>query len=71
MKVILKTYVPKEKEIEIKVKANAKLKDVIKNVKMKSPDDYIILVNSISVKNLEKRLKENSKIVILPRLLGG
>lgn len=70
IKVIVKIHEP-EKEIRLEMDEEARLKDVIKKIKVSSLDDYAILINGISVKDLNKKVKNNSKIVILPKIMGG
>ncbi len=71
IKVRLKTHEPEEKELMLTVKEGTTINELIKKSGIKSLDDYAVLVNGLSVTDLNARVINGSVIVILPKVLGG
>lgn len=71
IKIKVKTYEPAEKEIILSMSKDSSIKDVVKKMKIKQLDDYIIIIHGLSVQDLNEKIKDNSRVVILPKMIGG
>lgn len=71
IKIKVKIYEPAEKEIILSMSKDSSIKDVVKKMKIKQLEDYVIMINGLSIQDLNEKIKDNSKIVILPKMIGG
>ena len=71
IKIKVKTYEPAEKEIILSMSKDSSIKDVVKKMKIKQLDDYVIIINGLSVQDLNEKIEDNSRVVILPKMIGG
>jgi molybdopterin converting factor small subunit len=69
--VIVKNYEPYDNEVLMNFKQGITINELIKKLRIKSIDDYAVLINGLSITDFNTKLRDGQKIVLLPKTLGG